>query len=59
MPKIQPSPPICPNCHKTMKLMLVKETGRSELRCIDCGQSDPLQSANAQGWLNGELGSEE
>jgi tRNA(Ile2) C34 agmatinyltransferase TiaS len=53
MPKMQPSPPICPNCHKTMKLMLVKETGRRELRCIDCEQSDPPR------WLNGELGSEE
>jgi hypothetical protein len=24
-----------------------------------CGQPNPPQSANARGWLNGELGSEE
>jgi len=41
-----------------MKLMLVKEAGHRKLRCIDCGQPDPLQSAVTQGWLNGELGSE-
>jgi len=41
-----------------MKLMLVKEAGHRKLRCMDCGQPDPLQSAVTQGWLNGELGSE-
>jgi hypothetical protein len=58
MRKTQPSPLICPNCHKAMKLMLVKETGCPKLRCGDCGQPDPLQSADIQGWLNGEFGLE-
>jgi hypothetical protein len=53
---IRPSPPACPNCHKAMKLVLVRETGRRKLRCVDCGQSDPLQSAVTQNWVNGELG---
>jgi Zn ribbon nucleic-acid-binding protein len=57
MPKIRPSPPVCPNCHRGMKLMLVKETGHRELRCVDCGHPDPLQSDVTQAWLKGELGS--
>ena len=40
-----------------MKLMLVKETGHRELRCVDCGHPDPLQSDVTQAWLKGELGS--
>ena len=43
-------------CHKAMKLMLVKETGRSKLRCMDCGQPDPMGSAEMRAWLKGELG---
>jgi hypothetical protein len=43
-------------CHKAMRLMLVKETGRRKLRCIDCGQPDPMSSTDTQGWFNGELG---
>jgi len=42
-----------------MKLMLVKETGRRKLRRVDCGQPDPMESPETQGWLKGELGSEE
>jgi hypothetical protein len=36
--------------------MLAKD-GQRVLRCVDCGQSDPLRSPDTQGWLNGELGS--
>jgi hypothetical protein len=36
--------------------MLDKESGVRKLRCIDCGQPDPIQSADTQGWFKGELG---
>jgi hypothetical protein len=45
-------------CHQTVRLMLVKETVR-KMRCMDCGQSDPMLSADMQGWLKGELGSKQ
>jgi len=35
MPQTQSSPTVCPKCQKTMRLMLVKGTGRRKLRCID------------------------
>jgi hypothetical protein len=37
--------------------MLDKESGGRKLRCMDCGQPDPMQSAETQGWFKGELGS--
>jgi hypothetical protein len=37
--------------------MLDKQSGGRKLRCIDCGQPDPMQSADTQGWFKGELGS--
>jgi hypothetical protein len=40
-----------------MKLMLAKGAGERVLRCIDCGQPDPLQNAETPSWLKGELGS--
>jgi hypothetical protein len=43
-------------CHKAMRLMLMKETGGRKLRCMDCGQPDPMRSAETQAWLKGELG---
>ena len=58
MPQIHSTTPVCPKCLKTMRLMLVKEMGGRKLRCIDCGQPDPIQSADTQGWFKGELGSE-
>ena len=33
--------------------MLVKETGRRKLRCMDCGQPDPMKSLETDGWLRG------
>jgi hypothetical protein len=35
--------------------MLEKESGGRKLRCMDCGQPDPMQSADTQGWIAGEL----
>jgi hypothetical protein len=57
MTQIQATRPICPLCHQPMRLMLVKEMGGRKLRCIDCGQPDPLKSLDTQGWFKGELGS--
>jgi hypothetical protein len=57
MPQIQPHPPVCPQCQKGMKLMLVKEVHQREFRCADCGQPDPMRDAETQAWLRGELGS--
>jgi hypothetical protein len=37
--------------------MLDKQSGGGKLRCIDCGQPDPTQSADTQGWFKEELGS--
>jgi hypothetical protein len=48
--------PLCPMCHMAMRLMLVKETGGRKLRCMGCGQPDPMQSAETRAWLKGELG---
>jgi Zn ribbon nucleic-acid-binding protein len=56
MSQTQSTTPLCPMCHKAMRLMLVKETGARKLRCMDCGQPDPMQSVETQAWLKGELG---
>ena len=56
MSQTQSTTPLCPMCHKAMKLMLVKETGGRKMRCMDCGQPDPMQSVETQAWLKGELG---
>ena len=53
MTQIQSSPPVCPQCKKTMKLLLTK--GARVLRCTDCGQPDPMQDAETNRWLNGDL----
>jgi Zn ribbon nucleic-acid-binding protein len=58
MSQIQSAPPVCPNCQKPMKLMLAKRQRQRILRCVDCGQPDPMQTADAQGWLKGELAPE-
>jgi hypothetical protein len=42
-----------------MRLMLVKETGGRKLRCIDCGQPDPMLNVETQAWFKGELGSKQ
>lgn len=55
----QSDPPLCPMCHKTMRLMLEKGTGGRKLRCMDCGQPDPMQCVDALGWVAGELKSPE
>ncbi len=34
----------------------MKETDARKLRCMDCGQPDPMQSVDTQAWLKGELG---
>jgi hypothetical protein len=39
-----------------MKPTLTKGERERVLRCADCSQSDPMQSAETQGWLKGELG---
>jgi hypothetical protein len=56
MSQIHSSPPICPKCHKTMTLMLTKDERERVLHCMDFGQLDPMQNAETQGWLSGELG---
>jgi Zn ribbon nucleic-acid-binding protein len=56
MLQIQPYLPVCPQCQKTMKLMLAKGARQRVLRCMDCGQPDPMRSAETQAWLKGELG---
>jgi hypothetical protein len=38
--------------------MLDKGTSGRKLRCIDCGQPDPMDSTETQAWFKGELGSE-
>jgi hypothetical protein len=48
--------PLCPMCHKAMRFMLVKETGGRKLRCMDCGQPDPMRSVETRAWFKGELG---
>jgi Zn ribbon nucleic-acid-binding protein len=53
--QIQASPPICPQCKKTMKLMLSKDSGGRKLRCVDCGQPDPVHGAETRRWMTGEL----
>ncbi len=53
MPQAQSSPPISPQCKKTMKLMLAN--GGRVLRCVDCGQPDPMHDAETSRWLNSEL----
>ena len=35
--------------------MLTRGKPERILRCADCGQPDPMQSADIQGWLKGEL----
>ncbi|WP_262048198.1 hypothetical protein [Bradyrhizobium sp. Bra78] len=36
-----------------MKLLLAK--GQRVLRCVDCGQPDPMHEAETNRWLNGDL----
>jgi hypothetical protein len=54
MTEIVSTPPVCPKCHKTMKVILVKR--RRKLACMDCGQADPMNCETISGWLKGELG---
>jgi hypothetical protein len=56
MSEIQSTTPLCPKCHKAMRLMLVKEPGGRKLQCANCGP-DPMLSADTHAWLRGELGS--
>ena len=58
MPQIQPYPPACPQCQKCMKLVLAEGAHQKMFRCAECGQPDPMQSAETQAWLKGELGSD-
>jgi Zn ribbon nucleic-acid-binding protein len=55
MSQIQSSPAVCPKCKRTMKLMLAKGGNQRVLRCVDCGQPDPMCTTETNGWLNGEL----
>jgi hypothetical protein len=36
--------PICPKCHRLMKLALVKAAPGRAYKCIDCEGEDPLRS---------------
>jgi ssDNA-binding Zn-finger/Zn-ribbon topoisomerase 1 len=40
----RPERPICPKCHKPMRLLLVKGNRPRMYRCIDCDGEDPLHS---------------
>jgi hypothetical protein len=42
-------------CHKALRLILVKEMGGRKMRCMDCGQPDPMKSLETGGWLRGQL----
>jgi hypothetical protein len=55
MYQAQSSSPICPKCHKPMQFLLTRGERQRVLRCADCGQPDPMQNADVQGWLKGEL----
>ena len=39
-----PTPPICPKCHKSMRLALVKGLRDRKYQCIDCDGEDPFRS---------------
>jgi hypothetical protein len=39
-----------------MKLVLEKGARQKVFRCADCGQPDPMRSAETRAWLEGELG---
>ena len=41
---ITSKPPICPTCHKSMRLALVRGMRGRKYQCIDCDGEDPLQS---------------
>jgi Zn ribbon nucleic-acid-binding protein len=56
MSQVQSSPPICPKCQKTKKLMLAKGQRQRVLRCVDCDQPDPMHNAETNRWLSGDLG---
>jgi hypothetical protein len=45
-----------PQFQKALKLLLLKGARQRQFRCGDCGEPDPMYSAEASGWLNGELG---
>ncbi len=36
--------PICPKCHKPMRLAIIKGVRGRKYRCIDCEGEDPLRS---------------
>jgi hypothetical protein len=38
--------PICPKCHKPLKLMLVKAMPGRKYQCIDCDGEDRLRSSD-------------
>jgi len=38
-----------------MQFLLTRGERQRVLRCADCGQPDPMQNADVQGWLKGEL----
>jgi hypothetical protein len=42
-----------------MKPMLAKGQHARVLRCVDCGQPDPMHASETNAWLNGELGEKE
>jgi hypothetical protein len=35
--------------------MLTKGSRQRVLRCVDCGQPDPIDSPETNRWLNGDL----
>jgi hypothetical protein len=46
----------CSNAiEKQSPVMLAKGERQRVLRCADCGQPDPMHTAETSGWLNGEL----
>jgi hypothetical protein len=55
MIRVQSSPPVCPKCQQTMRLMLVKGERQRVPRCVDCDLPDPLQNPETHSWLKGEL----
>jgi hypothetical protein len=46
-------PPICPKCHKPMRLALVKGIRGRRFRCIDCEGEDPFNSPDISRLLEG------
>jgi hypothetical protein len=49
----KPKAPICPQCHKIMRLLLQKNLPGRKYQCIDCRGDDPFRSPDVHKLLQG------